>query len=171
MYEHLRLSVLQQNRPISDRFDGWSHLFAKIAWFRSSWPFIFSLEKFVTKYHLMLICRSVYYTNAKITLAVVYAIDERSMDCIFEIAWFRSNWQNTILYAVVLSFSSSGANCPEIGGELSGANCPRGELSEGRIVRIPFRFFLACTMFHQKPQMTFLGIRLGSLSLERMWIK
>ena len=28
-----------------------------------------------------------------------------------------------ILYAVVLSFSSSGANCPEIGGELSGANC------------------------------------------------
>ena len=28
-----------------------------------------------------------------------------------------------ILYAVVLSFSSLGANCPEIGGELSGANC------------------------------------------------
>ena len=31
-----------------------------------------------------------------------------------------------ILYAVVLSFSSSGANCPEIGGELSrhrGGNC------------------------------------------------
>ena len=46
---------------------------------------------------------------------------------------------------MVLSFSSSGANCPEIGGELSrywggivqilggelsGANCPRGELSD-----------------------------------------
>ena len=57
--------------------------------------------------------------------------------------------QITILYAVVLSFSSSGANCPEIGGgivlklggncpdiggELSGANCPGGELSGGRIV-------------------------------------
>ena len=42
-----------------------------------------------------------------------------------------------ILYAVVLSFSSSGGivlklggNCPDIGGELSGANCPRGELSD-----------------------------------------
>ena len=42
-----------------------------------------------------------------------------------------------ILYAVVLSFSSSGANfvlklggnCPDIGGELSGTNCPRGGLS------------------------------------------
>ena len=34
-----------------------------------------------------------------------------------------------ILHAVVLSFSSSGANCPEIGGELSGTNCPRGGLS------------------------------------------
>ena len=42
------------------------------------------------------------------------------------------------LSAVVLSFSSSGANCPEIGrggdcpdirGKLYGANCPRGDLS------------------------------------------
>ena len=42
-----------------------------------------------------------------------------------------------ILYAVVLSFSSSGANCPEIGGELSrhwGGGIVWGELSEGRIV-------------------------------------
>ena len=49
-----------------------------------------------------------------------------------------------ILYAVVLSFSSSGANCPEIGGgncpdiggELPGANCLRGELSGYRRVQI-----------------------------------
>ena len=40
---------------------------------------------------------------------------------------------------MVLSFSSSGANCPEIGGELSRywGGIVRGELSEGRIVRIP----------------------------------
>ena len=80
----------------------------------------------MTKYHLMLICRSVYYTNGKITLAIVYAIDERSMNCIFDIyslisieltKYYLKNYP--ILYAVVLSFSSSGANCPEIGGELS----------------------------------------------------
>ena len=64
------------------------------------------------------------YIGLTVAKAVVYAIDERSMDCIFEIAWFRSNWRNTILYALVLSFSS-GANCPEI----VGGNCP------GRIVR------------------------------------
>ena len=61
-----------------DSVDCWSlftrstiHRICKIAWFRSSWPFIFSLEKFVTKYRLMLICRSVspfYYKNGKITL-------------------------------------------------------------------------------------------------------
>ena len=45
---------------------------------------------------------------------------------------------------MVLPFSSSGANCPEIGG--GGGNCLDigvgeivwGDLSEGRIVRIPF---------------------------------
>ena len=31
------------------------------------------------------------YIGLTVAKAVVYAIDKRSMDCIFEIAWFRSN--------------------------------------------------------------------------------
>ena len=55
------------------------------------------------------------------TLAVVYAIDElhfrNSMVSIELTKYYLMNYP--ILYAVVLSFFSSGANCPEIGGELS----------------------------------------------------
>ena len=31
------------------------------------------------------------YIGLTVAKAVVYPIDKRSMDCIFEIAWFRSN--------------------------------------------------------------------------------
>ena len=57
------------------------------------------------------------YIGLTVAKAVVYAIDERSMDCIFEIAWFR---RFLLPGRIVLKL---GGNCPDIGGELSGANC------------------------------------------------
>ena len=59
------------------------------------------------------------YIGLTVAKAVVYAIDERSMDCIFEIliAWFR---RFLLRGRIVLKL---GRNCPDIGGELSGANC------------------------------------------------
>ena len=73
----------------------------KIKWFQLSWPFIFSQEKCVTKYRLICsifsICFTVLLQKRKTYVrftepkVIVYAIDEQPMDCVFEIAWFRSN--------------------------------------------------------------------------------